>query len=141
MFWAAAFTSSTDFTTLTPPALPRPPAWIWAFTTQTLPPSFLRGLHRLFRRIGDVARRRRDAVLTDQRLGLILVNVHAVFIPRSEAKTSSAGIISVHRVGFSCPGLWQGWSTFPKASDGDNRRNAVVQQAALYHLDRRVQAN
>ncbi len=33
------FTSSTDLTTLTPPALPRPPAWIWAFTTQTGPPS------------------------------------------------------------------------------------------------------
>ena len=28
-----------DFTTLTPPALPRPPAWICAFTTQTGPPS------------------------------------------------------------------------------------------------------
>jgi hypothetical protein len=25
---------------LTPPPLPRPPAWICAFTTQTLPPSF-----------------------------------------------------------------------------------------------------
>src|SRR6476661_8688949 len=28
-----------DLTTLTPPALPRPPAWICAFTTQTGPPS------------------------------------------------------------------------------------------------------
>src|SRR3954465_14036477 len=33
-------TSSSDFTTFTPPPLPRPPAWICAFTTQTLPPSF-----------------------------------------------------------------------------------------------------
>src|SRR6476659_9839722 len=33
-------TSSIDLTTLTPPALPRPPAWICAFTTQTGPPSF-----------------------------------------------------------------------------------------------------
>ena len=29
-----------DLTTLTPPPLPRPPAWIWALTTQTGPPSF-----------------------------------------------------------------------------------------------------
>ena len=36
---ASFFTSSIDFTTLTPPALPRPPAWICAFTTQTGPPS------------------------------------------------------------------------------------------------------
>src|SRR5664279_3568469 len=33
------FTSSMVLTTLTPPALPRPPAWICAFTTQTGPPS------------------------------------------------------------------------------------------------------
>src|SRR5437763_247555 len=31
-------TSSIDFASLTPPPLPRPPAWICAFTTQTLPP-------------------------------------------------------------------------------------------------------
>ena len=41
---ASFFTSSIDFTTLTPPALPRPPAWICAFTTQTGPPSSLRRL-------------------------------------------------------------------------------------------------
>src|SRR5688500_437914 len=33
-------TSSSDFATFTPPPWPRPPAWICAFTTQTLPPSF-----------------------------------------------------------------------------------------------------
>src|SRR5216683_5355479 len=32
-------TSASDLTTFTPPPLPRPPAWICAFTTQTLPPS------------------------------------------------------------------------------------------------------
>ena len=37
--FASFSTSSIDFTTLTPPALPRPPAWICAFTTQTGPPS------------------------------------------------------------------------------------------------------
>src|SRR6185437_3986817 len=36
---ASFSTSSMDFTTLTPPALPRPPAWICAFTTHTGPPS------------------------------------------------------------------------------------------------------
>src|SRR5476649_2573182 len=35
---ALARTSSSDLATFTPPPLPRPPAWIWAFTTQTLPP-------------------------------------------------------------------------------------------------------
>src|SRR5471032_2201275 len=35
---AFARTSSSDLATFTPPPLPRPPAWIWAFTTQTFPP-------------------------------------------------------------------------------------------------------
>ncbi len=30
---AIASASSFDLANLTPPALPRPPAWIWAFTT------------------------------------------------------------------------------------------------------------
>ena len=38
--FARARTSSSDLATFTPPPLPRPPAWICAFTTQTLPPSF-----------------------------------------------------------------------------------------------------
>ena len=38
---AAAATSAVDLTTLTPPALPRPPACTWALTTQTGPPSRL----------------------------------------------------------------------------------------------------
>ena len=36
---ASSFTSAIDLATFTPPPLPRPPAWIWALTTQTLPPS------------------------------------------------------------------------------------------------------
>src|SRR6266581_2815214 len=39
IFPAHSRTSLSDFTTFTPPPLPRPPAWICAFTTQTLPPS------------------------------------------------------------------------------------------------------
>src|SRR5207237_541952 len=40
IFFARSRTSSMDLATFTPPPLPRPPAWICAFTTQTLPPSF-----------------------------------------------------------------------------------------------------
>src|SRR6266508_2921673 len=36
---ARSRTSLSDLATLTPPPFPRPPAWICAFTTQTLPPS------------------------------------------------------------------------------------------------------
>ena len=36
---ASRLTSWIDLTTLTPPALPRPPAWICALTTHTGPPS------------------------------------------------------------------------------------------------------
>ena len=35
--WAAVFTASKSLTTLTPPALPLPPACIWALTTYTGP--------------------------------------------------------------------------------------------------------
>src|SRR5579863_5761276 len=36
---AAARTSSAERHSLTPPALPRPPAWTWALTTHSPPPS------------------------------------------------------------------------------------------------------
>src|SRR6266705_860964 len=39
IFPAHSRTSLSYFATFTPPPLPRPPAWICAFTTQTLPPS------------------------------------------------------------------------------------------------------
>jgi hypothetical protein len=39
IFFDKSLTSSRDFATLTPPPLPRPPAWICALTTQTFPPS------------------------------------------------------------------------------------------------------
>src|SRR5213594_242617 len=39
IFEACSRTCSTDLASLTPPPLPRPPAWICAFTTHTLPPS------------------------------------------------------------------------------------------------------
>src|SRR5437879_1005368 len=40
IFEESCLTSSRDLASFTPPPLPRPPAWICAFTTQTLPPSF-----------------------------------------------------------------------------------------------------
>jgi hypothetical protein len=40
IFCARSRTSSMERASFTPPPLPRPPAWIWAFTTQTDPPSF-----------------------------------------------------------------------------------------------------
>src|SRR5881628_3855086 len=39
IFPAHSRTSSGDFATFTPPPLPRPPAWICAFTTHAFPPS------------------------------------------------------------------------------------------------------
>ena len=75
---ASFFTSSIDFTTLTPPALPRPPAWICAFTTQTGPPSSLRGLHRLVDAERRNAVRHRHAEFAQHRLGLVFVDVHGM---------------------------------------------------------------
>src|SRR5688500_43636 len=39
---ASLWASSADFTTLTPPPLPRPPAWTWALTTATPVPNELK---------------------------------------------------------------------------------------------------
>src|SRR4051794_35561603 len=45
IFWAASRAASAPLTTFTPPPLPRPPAWIWAFTTTVwLPVSAIRVL-------------------------------------------------------------------------------------------------
>ena len=76
---AAAATSSSERTSLTPPALPRPPAWICALTAQTgaaeprAPP---RPPRRRYRRPPPA--RHRDAELRQQLLGLIFVDVHRI---------------------------------------------------------------
>ena len=44
MAFAVSTTASRLSTNLTPPALPRPPAWIWALTTQRSPPNALAAL-------------------------------------------------------------------------------------------------
>ena len=76
----AARTSSSDFATLTPPPLPRPPAWICALTTQTVPPSYFAAVDRLVDRKAGNAARRRDAVLAQDFLALVLVYVHVRFL-------------------------------------------------------------
>ena len=73
---ASFSTSSTDFTTLTPPALPRPPAWICAFTTQTGPPSSFARLDGFLDREGRKPARDRNTELAQDCLRLILVDVH-----------------------------------------------------------------
>ena len=73
---ASFFTSSMDLTTLTPPPLPRPPAWICAFTTQTGPGSSLRRRHGFFHREGGLAAGHRRAEAAQDLFGLIFVNVH-----------------------------------------------------------------
>ena len=82
---AKVLTSSMDLARRTPPLspasgslnlpLPRPPAWICAFTTQR-PRQRLGGLHRLVH--GECRRTlgQRHPVLPQQLLGLILVDVH-----------------------------------------------------------------
>ena len=83
---ANSLTSATDLAMRTPPLspaeaslnlpLPRPPAWIWLFTTQIGPGSDLRG------RVGILRPQHRDALgdrhaeFVQQRLGLVFVDVH-----------------------------------------------------------------
>ena len=76
MALACCSTSAADFASLTPPALPRPPAWTWALTTQRSPPS---AAAADFASSGVVATwpcRHRNAVLGKQSLRLILVQIH-----------------------------------------------------------------
>ena len=72
---AAASAAAGSSASLTPPALPRPPAWTCAFTT-TRPPRRSRDGARLRRRLRDLALRHRHPELAQDRLGLILVNLH-----------------------------------------------------------------
>ena len=75
MLRASSAVSAASFATLTPPPLPRPPAWICAFTT-TLPPICLAARSGLLHRERHLAARHRDVVLAQDGLGLILVNFH-----------------------------------------------------------------
>jgi hypothetical protein len=70
---------SSCLTSLTPPALPRPPACTWALTTHMSPPIEVRGFHRLVRRINCMPPGDRQTVLGEQLLALILVKIHGVF--------------------------------------------------------------
>ena len=81
---ASVFTSSTERASLTPPPLPRPPAWICAFTTHTGPPSVFAACTASSTEKHGTAARRRHAELAEQLLGLVLVDLHA-FLPERTA--------------------------------------------------------
>ena len=68
--------SSGDLASLTPPPLPRPPAWICALTTTTLAAEVTRDLAGLGGFEGHLAPRHRHAVLRQNRFCLILVDFH-----------------------------------------------------------------
>src|SRR5713226_1374122 len=72
--FAAASAPAGSSASLTPPALPRPPACTWALTT-TLPPS--RDVLRLGGSLGHLAVWHRNAKLAQDGLGLVLVDLHA----------------------------------------------------------------
>ncbi len=68
---------------MTPPPLPRPPAWIWALTTQTGPPSERAAVDRLVDGERGNPARGRQAEAAEDFLALILVDLHGFspFIP------------------------------------------------------------
>ena len=74
--------SSIERASLTPPPLPRPPAWICALTTQTGPPSVLRGLDRLVDGERRDAPRHGHAELREDFLALVLVDLHVAILIR-----------------------------------------------------------
>ena len=77
--------------------LPRPPAWIWAFTTASLPPSWSKAAAASSGGGGDDAGRHGDPRLAEELLALIFVNFHPVysavekirFEPRRTRRTQS----------------------------------------------------
>ena len=77
IFAAISFASAGVFASLTPPALPRPPACTCALTT-TVPPNCLAIASTSSGVAGDFARRNRNAFLPQNLFCLILVNVHAL---------------------------------------------------------------
>jgi hypothetical protein len=80
MIWFAySLTCSIDLATLTPPPLPRPPAWICALTTQTGPPSVFSCLDGLFDRHARNAARNRHSEFAEDFFALILMDFHAGF--------------------------------------------------------------
>ena len=62
--------------------LPRPPAWIWALTTASGPPSCLNAAAASSGVRGDDALRHGDAGLAEQFFGLKFVNFHAGYSGR-----------------------------------------------------------
>ena len=93
----AGSTSSSERASLTPPPLPRPPAWICALTTQTEPPSFCAASRRLANAERGVAARHRDAETGKDFLALVFVDLH-----RAGARCRARGLRRTEREGREC---------------------------------------
>ena len=78
---ASAFSraSSGVEASFTPPALPRPPVFTWAFTTTAVPNSAA-DRRRVLGRLDGPARQHRDTVRGEQILRLVLVEVHSALL-------------------------------------------------------------
>ena len=63
-----------------PPALPRAPEWICAFTAQRAPPISDGAVDRLLRAVRHAAARDGDAEAGEQLLGLVFVDVHVTLV-------------------------------------------------------------
>jgi len=74
---------------LTPPPLPRPPAWIWAFTTQNRAAQFLGRRDGFFHREGGLALRHRRAEAAQNLFGLIFVDIHGVSLNSGRGKRAN----------------------------------------------------
>ena len=72
---AAASAPAGSSATFTPPAFPRPPAWTWAFTT-TRPPRRSAIARASAGRGGNLPPRNGNAELPEDRLRLVLVDLH-----------------------------------------------------------------
>ena len=95
-----ARTSSMFLASFTPPPLPRPPAWICAFTTHHLVPvSWLKSLGLIDGLIGVVGHQATldaDAVLGKDGFALVLVQVHRVLYGLFVCLHGPEGAANVH---------------------------------------------
>ena len=91
---ALSCASAKSLATLTPPPLPRPPAWICALTTTTSLPGLLLHLADGVVDLAEVHDGAADgnghAVALEQLLALILVNLHGLSPPRQPRNTRGA---------------------------------------------------
>lgn len=82
-------TSSGEWASLTPPASPRPPAWIWAFTTHHRCADTLRCSHRILHGECGISFGHMNAIFLHNGLALILMYIHK-HPPFGNERTASA---------------------------------------------------